>query len=518
VIIRATGATLYDADGGEVATLAPGTRLTATARAADNGWLYVSNNDAGNGWVAEADVLVFNEEVLPTEEIDLQPATPTPAATTAATPAATAVATTTMTTTTDAANAPTQLVGAEVTVNTRSLNVRSGPGTAYAVIGKVTAEETVIANGRNAATDWVQIQLPTDNSKVGWVAVAYLKPSPALGDLPVVAVAAPAPAQAASAPAAAVKTTETITATTKPAPATTAAPVSGLTGKIVFQTAWGGPIYIYNLTTGALKELTTGYDPSISPDGTQVVFTRLGGEHGIYLINVDGSNERRIFSERNAFFSPKFSPDGKSIVVMRTDTSYDCQYCVPEELRAKLPWHSIRPRMAAISPDGTNYRDIPALDTVMSPDWNSAGIVYGSSSGIQLTYEFSKEASKEVHFIIRQQYHQDPDWQPNGGRIAFQQRRAGHWDIYGVNPDGAGLVPLTRPVTVLVDELPSNVSPAWSPDGQHIVFLSNRTPQNSAGEWGIWVMDPDGGNPQRLPIDVPIEYTFVQEQMVDWGP
>ena len=59
---------------------------------------------------------------------------------------------------------------------------------------------------------------------------------------------------------------------------------------------------------------------------------------------------------------------------------------------------------------------------------------------------------------------------------------------------------------------------AWSPDGQHSVFLSNRTPTNEAGAWGVWVMNADGSNQHPLPINLPFEYNYVAEQMLDWGP
>ena len=42
------------------------------------------------------------------------------------------------------------------------------------------------------------------------------------------------------------------------------------------------------------------------------------------------------------------------------------------------------------------------------------------------------------------------------------------------------------------------------PDGQHIVFLSNRT-----GQWKCWVMNPDGSGQRQLPVDVSIEYNGV---------
>ncbi|OUC08628.1 hypothetical protein RY27_07845, partial [Litorilinea aerophila] len=126
----------------------------------------------------------------------------------------------------------------------------------------------------------------------------------------------------------------------------------------------------------------------------------------------------------------------------------------------------------------------------------------------------------EVYYEPFKQYEMDPDWQPNGGRIAFQRKEASHWEIFAINPDGSGLVALTRPRYTLVEQIPSNVAPAWSPDGSHLVFLSNRDPDNpdEAGAWGVWVMDADGANPQRLPIELPFEYTYVSEQMLDWGP
>ena len=65
--------------------------------------------------------------------------------------------------------------------------------------------------------------------------------------------------------------------------------------------------------------------------------------------------------------------------------------------------------------------------------------------------------------------------------------------------------------------MPSNVAPAWSPDGQHIVFLSNREEDGEAGQWRIWVMDADGRNQHPLPLNVPIEYGFVLDQAVDWS-
>ena len=111
----------------------------------------------------------------------------------------------------------------------------------------------------------------------------------------------------------------------------------------------------------------------------------------------------------------------------------------------------------------------------------------------------------------------DPDWQPGGGRIVFHSKEGSHWEIWSMNQDGSDLYALTRPVTTLVDEMPSNVAPAWSPDGQHIVYVSSRQPDNEHGPWRLWVMDAIGGNKRQLPIDIALDFTFADEQMVSWG-
>jgi Tol biopolymer transport system component len=296
--------------------------------------------------------------------------------------------------------------------------------------------------------------------------------------------------------------------------------VTGLRGKLAIQVAWGGDIYLYDLATGDLRRLTTGFDPALSPDGTQVAFTRAGGEHGLYLIQVDGSNERRIFTGRELLRAPKWSPDGHYIVFERGDEfiripceEKDTDYCsIPPNLEEER-----RQKLARVDVNGGSYQDIPVLERARVADWNRAGIVYQSPAGIQVTQDQPSAQSQLVFFNIQKQYEQDPDWQPNGGRILFQRRENNHWEIFSVAPDGSGLTALTRPQFTLVEKLPSNVAPAWSPDGQHIVFLSNRQPNHSAGAWRVWVMNADGSNQRPLPLELPLVYTYVAEQMVDWG-
>jgi len=82
----------------------------------------------------------------------------------------------------------------------------------------------------------------------------------------------------------------------------------------------------------------------------------------------------------------------------------------------------------------------------------------------------------------------EPDWSPDGRRIAYQSNQAGNYDLWVIDADGENAQQLT---TTGVDER----EPDWSPDGRRIVYRRGGEP-NGDGE--LWVMDADGENQRRL--------------------
>ena len=224
--------------------------------------------------------------------------------------------------------------------------------------------------------------------------------------------------------------------------------------------------------------------------------------------------------------APSWSPDGSYIVFSRVNGEDRCRQmgprCVPDRAGLEdFPLVILDKRgLSRVNTDGGDFQDIPTMETANAPDWNTAGIVYAAAEGLQITAEESNNASRSL-LDARNYSAQDPDWQPGGGRIIFQRKEGTHWEIFSVNPDGSGLTALTRPVSVLVKTLPQNVSPAWSPDGRSIVYLSNRDATNSAGAWRLWVMNADGSNQRLLDPDVlgqiEFRYDTSADQMVGWS-
>ncbi|MBV9213639.1 MAG: PD40 domain-containing protein [Actinobacteria bacterium] len=182
---------------------------------------------------------------------------------------------------------------------------------------------------------------------------------------------------------------------------------------------------IANTLTGLLDGSTQLTDyPVWSPDGQRIAFagaTSGASAQQIYVMNADGTNVSQLtHSVQNNIGGLAWSPDGKEIAFTKETTP--------------------------------NVGDIYAVD-----------VVKGSER--QITSSTADD--------------RNPTWSPDGNYIAFQSNRGGKYDIYRVDAhpttDGSeqGLADLT-PGTDASNE----VSPDYSPDGNSIMFASDRDNAN----------------------------------------
>jgi Tol biopolymer transport system component len=79
--------------------------------------------------------------------------------------------------------------------------------------------------------------------------------------------------------------------------------------------------------------------------------------------------------------------------------------------------------------------------------------------------------------------HRNPRWSPDGQKLVFLSNRSGNWDVWVAQADGTNHRNLTQ--STGIDES----APAWSPDGTKIAFSRPS---------GVWVMSSDGTLPTQI--------------------
>jgi uncharacterized protein YraI len=415
-------------------------------------------------------------------------------------------------------------------VISNAVEVRSGPGIFHDQTGQLAINSLVRVLGLDDSGSWAMIQ-PITGGSLGWSPIQFLKnvgqPWASVPQAPNL----PAPTQVAA-------TVE---------PFSPARPVSE--SKIVFQRSSGGDIMVINPDGTGLRRLTSGIDPVLSPDGQTVAFTRWEGESGsLWLIGVDGSNERQVLGFIKQAKGPDWSPDGTQIVLNfqhegRLDPKTVCfdiskgqQPNPPRNAgNFKIKIEDGSPHLCWTLPpdphwglkvvnlaDGS-FKDVDGGTYAFRPAWDPAQswrIVSDGGRGL-LAADLNRDDRRNLTDEINDG---SPVFSPDGRYLVVTTGREGSgagYDLYRLNADGSGRVQLTQ-TPLWVTSQPgeakawNNVAPTWSPDASQIAFLTDRT-----GRWEIWVMNADGSNPQpmfsaEINTQLQLTYNFVDERMLSW--
>jgi len=109
-----------------------------------------------------------------------------------------------------------------------------------------------------------------------------------------------------------------------------------------------------------------------------------------------------------------------------------------------------------------------------------------------------------------------PEISPDGDSVVFMSERGGDWEIYKVEI-------ADKNITALTSDDANDGLPTFSPNGSKIAFVANRD-----SEWAVWDMDPDGSNQRRLfdlnsTIDGIVQHDINNslgwtEENIDWIP
>jgi Tol biopolymer transport system component len=239
--------------------------------------------------------------------------------------------------------------------------------------------------------------------------------------------------------------------------------------------------------------------PDWSPDGSRILFDRIFQPETnsttvadeVMRINADGTGLRQIgvcTGDCVVNDDPQYSPDGRQIVYTRL------MHVRPSGTLVLGVW--------VMDADGTNPRQItqlsaPANSEDHEPAWSPDGkkIVFtrlndtAAPAKHQALFVVPSTGGKPVRITNWTLNAGGANWSPDGARILFQSYRdcscSQTSQVYTIAPDGSRLTRLTR--------TGSNIEPNWAPDGSKIVYAHQ--PSIGANQLpDLWSMEANGNN------------------------
>jgi TolB protein len=236
----------------------------------------------------------------------------------------------------------------------------------------------------------------------------------------------------------------------------------------------------------------------------------------IYISDYDGENQRRVTVGKTLNIAPRWSPDGRAIAytsyrrgganlfisnifagtldeVTKGDKVGENWLPAWSPDGTRLAFSSTRdgnPEIYVVNRDGSGVRRItnhPGID--ITPTW--------SPSGTQIAFTSDRSGTPQIYVVgadglnlvkrTNESYCDRPTWSPAPyNEIAYSSRSGPGFDIK--------VIDLATGVTrALTFGEGTNESPAFSPNGRHIVFTSTRS-----GKTQVFTMARDGKNVRQI--------------------
>jgi Tol biopolymer transport system component len=240
-----------------------------------------------------------------------------------------------------------------------------------------------------------------------------------------------------------------------------------------------------DLTNVTETKAAAEQNPAFSPDGNQLVFVRYPvtprplPRSEVYVMDTDGTNQKRLTNDEAIEVLPTFSPDGKKIAFERgdLDTPPNEVYAIDIDGSDQHELVEGVPEMYGFdfSPDGEKVAFTAYDRTALE----QSGAVHFGPQAFDI-YVVNVDGTNLTRLTYKWGFDGEPAFVPGTDMVAFASDRDGDSDIYAIRLDGTGLTNLTD--TDSADEL----APTFSADGTKMAYQSLR-PMSSIYE--IYMMN-----------------------------
>ena len=244
---------------------------------------------------------------------------------------------------------------------------------------------------------------------------------------------------------------------------------------------WESSLWIMNADGSKLRKLTDGSSPRWSPDGTRLAFLNQGEPQGsqvfVRWMDAEGATTQITHVEK----SPSgitWSPNGRSIAF---------SMLVPKEERWAIRLPS--------RPEGAKWTADPRIVTKLDYRQDRQGF---TDDGYRHIFLVPATGGTPRQLTDGDFNHGDPEWVPDGSRILFSGLRSDDaeyaWresEIYAVNVASGAVRQLTS-------RKGPDGNPVVSPDGKLVAYTGYDFTDDTYIANRLYVMNADGSGPREI--------------------